>query len=61
MKTAATFFVFPVETVKKREGKADVYVFRTGMERAKASDVLVSRGKAVKVALTKPGKNKAKH
>jgi len=39
------FFSFPVEKIVKREGKADVYVFRSGLERAKASDVIRSAKK----------------
>jgi hypothetical protein len=33
------FFIFPVDKVVRREGQADVYVFRSGIERSKASDV----------------------
>lgn len=41
--TATTFFGFKAEKIVKRAGKADVYVFSTGMERSKGADVIAAR------------------
>lgn len=43
------FFSLPVEKIVRQEGKADVYVFHSGVERSKASDVIrAAREKASK-------------
>ena len=44
-----TFFGFKAQ-VLKRPGKADVYVFSTGMERSKGADVIKARPKGNTVA-----------